>query len=126
MYDGGRIVAGLGVFLLLVLFPVWRPALVPPGEPPDPKVSDPAQECVAPAETMRATHMQILNEWRTTVVRTGVRSYVGDDGTTVRMSLTGTCLNCHQNKSEFCDRCHTYLAVTPPCWNCHLEPEEKP
>ena len=29
------------------------------------------------------------------------------------MSLTRTCMDCHSNKAEFCDRCHNYLAVRP-------------
>ena len=29
------------------------------------------------------------------------------------MSLTGTCLRCHANKAEFCDRCHAYAGVSP-------------
>jgi hypothetical protein len=33
-------------------------------------------------------------------------------------------MGCHVNKSEFCDRCHDYTAVTPYCWECHVEPRE--
>jgi hypothetical protein len=126
MYDGGKIAAGLGVFLALVLLPVWRAGLEPRAKAPEPKMVTTAKECVAPTETMRARHMQILDEWRNTVVRTGVRTYVGRNGETITMSLSGTCMKCHANKSEFCDRCHTYLAVSPYCWDCHVEPEEKP
>ena len=28
------------------------------------------------------------------------------------MSLSNTCLDCHSNKAEFCDRCHNYASVT--------------
>ena len=47
------------------------------------------------------------------------------DGKTVTMSLSGTCMSCHPNKKEFCDACHDYLAVSPYCWDCHVEPKEK-
>jgi hypothetical protein len=40
------------------------------------------------------------------------------------MSLTGTCLDCHSDKEKFCDACHTYSAVDPYCWDCHVIPEE--
>jgi hypothetical protein len=126
MHDGGKIVFGLAVFLALVLFPVWRGALGPRPVKVEPKIVTTAKECVAPRETMRAKHMLILDEWRDTVVRTGARSYVGQNGEPVTMSLSGTCMDCHANKDEFCDRCHVYLAVSPPCWDCHIEPEEKP
>jgi hypothetical protein len=35
------------------------------------------------------------------------------DNKTYDISLTGTCLKCHPNKVEFCDRCHNYNAVAP-------------
>ena len=68
-----------------------------------------------------------LNNWREDVVRRDDRWYVFEvDGveTTVRKSLTETCLSCHSNKTEFCDACHAYTAVTPYCWDCHVIPKE--
>ena len=126
MHDGGKIAFGLAVFVVIVLAPVWGAALKPPADRMEPVIVTTAEECVAPRETMRTQHMQILNEWRDTTVRTGVRTYAGRNGEEITMSLSGTCMKCHTNKSEFCDRCHTYLAVSPYCWDCHIEPEEKP
>ena len=41
---------------------------------------------------------------------------------TSNRSLSATCLGeCHGAKADFCDRCHNYAAVSPPCWNCHLD-----
>jgi hypothetical protein len=40
------------------------------------------------------------------------------------MSLSDTCLDCHSKKDQFCDACHTYSAVDPYCWTCHVVPEE--
>ena len=68
--------------------------------------------------------MQLLDVWRYQVVRVGKRLYTAEDGTEYRMSLQNTCLSCHSNKIDFCDRCHDYAGVTPDCWTCHLEPEE--
>ena len=39
-------------------------------------------------------------------------------------SLQVTCMDCHSNKSKFCDQCHDYMGVDPYCWDCHLEPKE--
>ncbi len=69
-------------------------------------------------------HMDLLNEWRDTVVRKGERRYVSASGRAFDMSLTRTCMSCHTSKKEFCDSCHNYLAVVPYCWDCHVEPKE--
>ena len=66
----------------------------------------------------------LVDDWREAVVREGIRSYVGSDGREYEISLTETCLGCHSNKSEFCDKCHNYVGVRPDCWDCHNVPEE--
>jgi len=81
--------------------------------------------CVMPVEFMRTSHMNLLKDWRETVVRTGDRSYSSPDGRTFRRSLTNTCLDCHSNKSAFCDSCHNYMGVNPNCWDCHVTPPEE-
>ena len=75
------------------------------------------------ADYMRTLHMDLLNEWRDEVVREGARYYTASSGKKYEMSLSNTCIDCHSNKTEFCDQCHNYLAVTPYCWECHIEPE---
>jgi hypothetical protein len=48
------------------------------------------------------------------------------DGRQFNMSLSNTCLGCHEaGKKEFCDKCHGYLAVQPSCWDCHFDPTEQ-
>ena len=37
-------------------------------------------------------------------------------------SLTLTCMKCHDDKEKFCDKCHDSVAVTPYCWDCHVQP----
>jgi hypothetical protein len=75
---------------------------------------------------MRAEHMQLLDVWRDSVVRESKRIYVNPEGKEFNMSLSNTCLDCHSNKAEFCDRCHDYASVQPYCWSCHIEdPKEK-
>jgi hypothetical protein len=129
MNDKIKIYIGLAIFLLLVLFPVWKQMELGRSEQRPEIVIQTANipgsdRCVMPAEYMRASHMNLLKEWRETVVRTGDRNYASPGGRAFQRSLTGTCMNCHANKTEFCDRCHAYLAVQPDCWNCHTAPHE--
>ena len=84
----------------------------------------PANEtaCVEDTPFMRENHMDLLNQWRDSVVRDGVLEYTAASGDTYQMSLTQTCLDCHDNRDEFCTRCHDYANVTPTCWECHTTP----
>jgi hypothetical protein len=125
MYDAGKIIVGLVVFLVLVTSPLWYNAIssAPVEEPELNPVA--TGECIEGTEYMRASHMDVLNEWREAVVRRGERDYVSTlNGKTWDMSLSRTCMDCHTNKADFCDACHTYMAVTPYCWDCHVEPKE--
>ncbi|MGC9292083.1 MAG: sulfate reduction electron transfer complex DsrMKJOP subunit DsrJ [Acidobacteriaceae bacterium] len=115
------ILAILVAFLGLVTFPLWhslggRSSMQPP------KLVLPVgqKDCVMPVEYMRSSHMLLLMNWRDLVVRHDQHTFHAFDGKSYNMSLTGTCLGCH-NKAQFCDRCHTYMGVqTPYCWNCHI------
>jgi hypothetical protein len=72
---------------------------------------------------MAANHMDLLDQWRDSVVREGVWEYTSNAfGTKYKMSLSGTCMECHNDRETFCDRCHTFAGVEPNCWNCHVEP----
>ncbi len=124
MHDGGKILGGLGTFLALALFPVWRPAFVTPLPRPQPKIVTTEKTCCDTRETMRCSHMEMLNSWRNAVCRRGERTYQDARGMNVSMSLCGTCMRCHPNKAQFCDSCHNDLAVKPYCWDCHIEPKE--
>jgi len=79
---------------------------------------------VLPRAEMRASHMQVIYDWRETVVRGGARTYRHPDGTDRPMSLSNTCLACHEGQEKFCNACHQYLAVKPFCWDCHFDPKE--
>ena len=121
MRDRWLILAGLAIVLLVLTWPTWR--AVASGRPvAAPVLARPtgATRCVAPVSEMRASHMTLLATWRDRVVRDGVRSYTDQDGQVVTMSLTGTCLRCHDDKSKFCDRCHDYVGAKPTCWDCHV------
>ena len=124
MYDVTKILAGLGVFLALVTFPVWYDAIN--GEETEmPELVLPVEEeqCIEAASYMRVKHMEMLIDWREASVRSGTKIAIASDGQEYDASLTGTCLGCHTNKAEFCDRCHGYSGVKPSCWSCHVVPE---
>jgi len=127
MYDGGKIIGGLIIFGLLFLSPFIYNA-GSSAKAPDPQLTEKAKEakvCVAPTRYMRESHFTMLDEWRQTVVRDGERYYKAADGKLYYKSLQVTCMDCHSDKTKFCDQCHNYLSVNPYCWDCHIAPEEK-
>lgn len=123
MRDKLWIITGLFLFLCLITYPAWR-NLAAHTTPKGPDLVLPKNEkdCVAPVSYMRTSHMKLLLNWRDEVVRQDQHSYTAFDGKVYNVSLSGTCLSCH-NKEKFCDRCHSYVGVsTPYCWNCHVDP----
>jgi hypothetical protein len=129
MYNADKIIPGLVIFLAVLTLPFWYNH-GKAATPPQPKIDTPAiqqmrqKQCILPKIDMRSGHMQILNDWRTQVVRNGLRQYTAIDGKQYNMSLQNECMKCHSNKVQFCDQCHNYMAVTPYCWTCHVEPKE--
>lgn len=128
MHDRGKILIGLLIFLIVMTFPVWYNLFsgVEPMEDPVVQTREiPGKDrCVRPAEFMKARHMDLLNQWRDEVVRQGERYTEGPYGEQIEKSLSNTCMDCHSNKEDFCDRCHNAMAVVPYCWDCHLMPSE--
>ena len=127
MNDMTKIIIGLIIFIIIITLPITynlatqsnlsgAPELVIPHEA--------GNKCIESKEYMRPYHMDLLNDWRDKVVRQGERFTTGPDGFKVEMSLTKTCLDCHSNKEDFCNKCHDYMAVDPYCWDCHLVPED--
>jgi hypothetical protein len=123
MYDAGKIIPGLLVFVGIVTIPMWYNAIAG-GEAAPPEIEKPEgyENCVAETEFMRRAHMDLVADWRDASVRDGDRVWVAHDGQRYLKSLTGTCLGCHTDKSASCDRCHEHLAVQPVCWDCHVVP----
>ncbi len=128
MKEKNLIVFGIVIFLLVSLSPIFM-SLASKTDMPVINLDElkkAHKTCVLPAEEMKREHMVILNDWRNTVVREGNRIYVTPDGTEFNMSLsTGetSCLGCHGDKADFCDKCHNYASVKPYCWDCHTEPK---
>ncbi|MFC2130975.1 sulfate reduction electron transfer complex DsrMKJOP subunit DsrJ [Bacteroidota bacterium] len=133
MYNGGKIIIGIIIFAFVFSSPIWVNWLNP-AEAHNPVLKYPEnyKECVADKAYMNAFHMDMLNQWRDSVVRLNIRylNVKGKpftiDGKQAEMSLTKTCLNCHSDKVNFCDQCHNFLNVVPYCWDCHVDKYEAP
>lgn len=128
MYDGTKILIGLIIGLAFFLSPFFYNA-GKAAKAPQPELTPKAKEakvCVQEKTYMRENHMHLLDTWRHTVVRDEVRYFKSPlNDKMYYMSLQQTCMECHSNKSKFCDSCHNYLGITPYCWDCHVEPKEK-
>ena len=127
MYDGWKIIVGLIIGIIILTYPFWPDTEKWDAKTPEPELTAKAQEakvCVEPKSYMRTEHMKLLDQWRDSVVRKGIRQYESSMGNVYDMSLQNTCMECHSNKTKFCDQCHNYTAVAPFCWECHIQPEE--
>jgi hypothetical protein len=129
IYDAGKVFTGLALFIVFLTAPIWLSG-GKSASPPEIRVDTPViqrlveKRCLEPTAYMKANHMELLDTWRQAVVREGESLYVASDGKKYRMSLSGTCLHCHSNKDQFCNRCHNYEGVKPACWSCHVVPQE--
>ena len=122
MYNAKYIWPGILLFVVLFSSPFWlnigsssylRQAVALPLT---------EKECIEPRAYMAAEHMQLLNSWRDMALREEKRQYVAGNGKPWEISLQNTCLSCHANKADFCDKCHNSNSVAPYCWDCHVEP----
>ena len=126
MYDTPKVLLGLVIFFVLITFPIWYNTAGGTADyVPVLEKAVKGTTCVADTTYMKTSHMDLLNQWRDEVVRYNQRVYVAPDGTEYNKSLTHTCLDCHADKEQFCDKCHNYLKVDPYCWDCHVVPNKE-
>lgn len=126
MFERLSIALGLSVFVAVMTFPFWYNIGSAAYVRPKVEIPKNAAACVEPGEWMRKEHMQLLNEWRDMVVRDGIHEYKSrTTGKVCQISLSKTCMKCHENKEAFCDRCHNSVSVSPYCWDCHVAPAAK-
>lgn len=124
MYNGKYIVTGIVLFAVLMLAPFLYNIFTGTSyAEPELALPKDVKECIEATEFMRSEHMDLLDVWRDEVVREGKREYIATNGKKWEISLQNTCMNCHTNKQDFCDKCHDAASVDPYCWTCHLEPE---
>jgi len=132
IYNRNQIFIGIAVFLVVVTLPLWsnlgKAVPVPQPKLDTPKITatpEKERKCILDTAFMRSNHMQLLEDWRNQVVREGKRDFVTPSGKKILASLSNTCMDCHSNKTNFCDQCHNYVGVVPNCWGCHLDKEKK-
>lgn len=131
MYDSGKIIPGLLIFILMITLPIWYNNLIgnvgaAPTKDPN-LVPEMIQGAVfpngqkhLPAEGMRAKHMEVLKGIHVTAQ--------GYNPVKDGQKPTMSCIACHMDMSgknplQFCDSCHSYAGVTiPDCWTCHQKP----
>ncbi len=71
MYNGGKIIIGLIIFVGLVTYPLWN-NMGKATVKPDPKIDTPEilklpeieRKCIESKAYMKKEHMKLLNEWR--------------------------------------------------------------
>lgn len=143
MYDAGKVIIGLAIFVAIFTSPIWINLSVGQ-EVREPDLSPALAAskdggCIEDTEFMREKHMDLLNDWRNEVVRDHDRFYTRDGHEVmwselakepekfalygdekVQKSLSNTCMKCHSNYTDFCNACHTNSGVDPFCWDCHL------
>lgn len=125
MYNAKAVIIGIVIFVAIFSSPFWTSwigqdytktgVVLPAGE----------KECIEDTEFMRAQHMRLLDEWRDQALREENRVYESAlNGKKWVISLQNTCLKCHSNYTEFCEKCHVANSVYPYCWTCHIIPTE--
>lgn len=125
MYDREKVILGIVVFLAIFTIPFWYSQVTGEADTaPEPVLAPKAEQagqCVESADYMRSHHPDLLDDWRNEVVRGADRNYTSrESGQVFDKSLTDTCLEqCHTNKPDFCDQCHSFAGVRPTCWDCH-------
>ncbi len=122
MYNKKAVIAGIVVFLVICTAPFWTNFGAKYSKPEVALPTD-SNKCVESPEFMRAEHMQLLNEWRDQALRNDNRVYVSSTGKKWEISLQNTCLKCHNDYEQFCDKCHVTNNVDPYCWTCHILPK---
>ncbi|MBF2760661.1 MAG: sulfur reduction protein DsrJ [Ectothiorhodospiraceae bacterium AqS1] len=99
-------------------------ALASPDRVPRPQLIEAGlgEHCVEPIPVIRRRHPQFLEHQRDRTVHEGIRGE--------RHSLAG-CIDCHAARDaqgqwiridapgQFCESCHSYVAVEPDCFGCH-------
>ncbi len=96
------------------------------GRTPRPVIVIESQEaCVAPPAEMRRQHAHMLAAQKDRTVRQGIRDEV--------VNLNG-CIACHASREDnsvagtdrnFCQSCHSFVAVNLTCFECH-QPSPEP
>ena len=120
-----RMIRGLALLLLAALFALAARAQDAGHTPKPTIIIESQQHCIAPPETMRREHPEMLRHQRVRTV------HLGERGTKVSLNA---CIECHADRQSgsvigsdhaFCQGCHSYAAVHIDCFDCH-QPSVRP
>ncbi len=123
MHGKAWVISGMIFFAALAAFPFYWHSIGQSKPFPQLEMPGKAKKCIESTDFMRADHMRLLDAWRVSVVRDDLLMYTASNGKSYEMNLHKTCLGCHVSTAKFCDRCHEYNDVKPPCWDCHVAPD---
>ena len=129
MYDSGKIIPGLLIFVLLITFPFWYNNLSKAEQVKTPAPPDKAMltgftfadgQEHPPAAEMRAKHMEVLQSFHTAADPAKMAAAQKGE----KKMQTMSCMMCHGSKEQFCDSCHANISEkkVPDCWTCHTKP----
>lgn len=62
MYDRGKVLTGLAIFIAIICFPIWFNVINGAERVPLPLKPEGLKKCVRPTDYMRTSHMQLLNQ----------------------------------------------------------------
>lgn len=112
----GKILLALVLMAVPLLFVLVGFAARPPAPTPWLQPARAHTTCILPREQMRYQHMTHLKALRDRVVRRGDRSAI----TGLEPQGLSGCRSCHEQREQFCDRCHEQAGVSPDCFGCHV------
>ncbi len=125
MYNAKAVILGIVIFVAIFSSPFWPSWIGKDYTNTGVVLPTNEKTCIEDTEFMRANHMRLLNEWRDQALREENREYVSAlTGKKFAISLQNTCMKCHNNYAEFCEKCHVANSVYPYCWTCHIIPTE--
>lgn len=125
MYNAKAVITGIIIFVAIFSSPFWLGWLGKDYTKTGVVMPVAEKSCIENTEFMRANHMRLLDEWRDQALREENREYISAlDGKRWIISLQNTCMKCHNNYAEFCEKCHIANSVYPYCWTCHIIPAE--
>lgn len=125
MYNAKAVIIGMVIFVAIFSSPFWMGWIGQNYTKTGVTLPTSEKSCIEDTEFMRAQHMRLLDEWRDQALREENRVYVSAlNGKKWVISLQNTCLKCHTNYTEFCEKCHVANSVYPYCWTCHIIPTE--
>ncbi len=119
----GKLSFGLLLSLTVSAAPTNSGSVPIPNPPKAKERFSAEQACVEPISIMRRSHGLFLKHHRNETMHRGVRqqqhSLVACINCHVTPSVDNNYPSIHQGSEHFCRSCHTYVAISIDCFQCH-------